>query len=370
MVDVHSSVRAATQSIITLLQGPHRQPGEAVVRQVVVLRLLQAAGWDIWNPDAVMPEETNPGGRRPDFLLRAGPQAFALELKGMNVSLGQPEAQQAVTYAGSVGVRWAVLTSGRVWAFFDEALPGPFHEREVLRVEFTLSDPEPFASDFAALLGEAVWRAGGFEAAVDTVRQRQADRQERARVLQERRPEVLAFQREYEIGSFESAVRLYAAQGQISETERDILLGRSAEPPAQAPRASAPAAKHQPLLVPEVKTAAWGRVVEFHYRVLQATATARYDPRAGSWTVLKGSTALERQTNTAAGQRFARQRERLIQEGTLKRTEQGFVFLRDTSFRSPSAAALMVSGYPQSGWEVWKDAQGHSAQKYRPAATR
>ena len=88
------------------------QMGEALVRQIVVLRLLQAAGFDIWNPAEVVPEETNVGGRRPDFLIRAG-QAFALEIKGMHISLRESEISQALNYATNEGVRWAILT---IWA--------------------------------------------------------------------------------------------------------------------------------------------------------------------------------------------------------------------------------------------------------------
>ncbi|WP_161882988.1 hypothetical protein [Deinococcus alpinitundrae] len=47
-------------------------PGEAVVRQAIVLPILQAAGFDIWNPAQVIPEETDKGGFRPDVRVVAG----------------------------------------------------------------------------------------------------------------------------------------------------------------------------------------------------------------------------------------------------------------------------------------------------------
>lgn len=56
-----SDVQDAVQAIQAWLDDP---PGEAVVRQCIVLRLLMAAGFDIWNPQEVVPEETNAGGRR------------------------------------------------------------------------------------------------------------------------------------------------------------------------------------------------------------------------------------------------------------------------------------------------------------------
>ena len=361
-----TSVGEAVAQIIALLQGPHKQPGEAIVRQVIVLRLLQAAGWDIWNPDLVTPEETNVGGRRPDFLIGLKPNAFALELKGMNVAFGKAEADQAVSYAGSVGVRWAVLTNGRIWVLLDESLPGPFHEREVLRLELTLGEPEPFAGDFAALLGASVWQEGRFEDAVREVREQQVSRQEQQRVLREKRPEVEAFQKENDIGSFEKAAGLYAQLGRITEVERDVLLGRAVAPasPAKPQRSTR---GPQPLLVPEIKVQQPSTRIRFQYKVGRAAATALYDPRDGSWLVQAGSTALNRHTNNPDGQRLQQQREELVRAGILEQSDGLYTFLRDLKFTSPSAAAVMVSGYPESGWDKWKDAEGRSAQHYRPS---
>ncbi|WP_229723612.1 hypothetical protein [Deinococcus aerolatus] len=78
-------------------------PGEAVVRQAIVLRLLHANGFDIWNPAEVVPEETNATGNRSDFLIRAGRGKFALELKGMNVTLGAVPYQQGLWQVVRVG---------------------------------------------------------------------------------------------------------------------------------------------------------------------------------------------------------------------------------------------------------------------------
>ena len=90
------------------------------MRQCIVLRLLLAAGFDIWNPDEVRPEETNVTGNRADFLVRRGQGTFALELKGMGATLQARDYQQALNYAVSVGTRWAIVTNGRVWLVLDE----------------------------------------------------------------------------------------------------------------------------------------------------------------------------------------------------------------------------------------------------------
>lgn len=68
---VHEHVAQVVQNIQRWLPL-HPNPGEAVVRQTIVLPLLQAAGFDIWNPAEVIPEETDKGGFRPDLLVVAG----------------------------------------------------------------------------------------------------------------------------------------------------------------------------------------------------------------------------------------------------------------------------------------------------------
>ena len=78
----------------------------------------------------------------------------------MNVGLGPSEIAQAVSYALNEGVRWAVLTNGRVWVLLDEHKNGKPQEREVLRLEMTLTQPQPFADDLALLL-ECGGVAGG-----------------------------------------------------------------------------------------------------------------------------------------------------------------------------------------------------------------
>lgn len=97
-----AEVQDAVRAIQGWLDDP---PGEAVVRPCIVLRLLLAAGFDIWNPQEIVPEETNAGGRRSDFLVRRGQGRFALEIKGMGVTLGNREYEQAVTYSVHEGSR-------------------------------------------------------------------------------------------------------------------------------------------------------------------------------------------------------------------------------------------------------------------------
>lgn len=327
-------------------------PGEAVVRQAIVLRLLQAAGFDIWNPTEVVPEETNSTGNRADFLIRAGAGKFALEVKGMGMTLGERDFRQAANYAVSEGTRWAIVTNGRVWAVIDEHLPGKWEERVVLRVELA-QEGDTFAADLAILLDAETWRADAFAKAAEEVQQRQRRRHDEARIEREKRPIVEEIQAKYQIPTFELAAENAVEAGKITEAERDVLLGKAGKntsgsdlPPLPPPSSSE---------------------VLFTYRIREAEARALYRPADGTWTVLAGSTALV--AVKAYAQNIAQRRAAFIQSGKLaQQDEQLLVYRSDTVYTSPSTAADDISGGSKNGWICWKDAQGRPAQDYRPPA--
>ncbi|KEF34898.1 restriction endonuclease [Deinococcus sp. RL] len=349
VLPVHDAVRDAVHDIqrwLTALPSP----GEAVVRQAIVLRLLQAAGFDIWNPAEVVPEETNATGNRADFLIRVGAGKFALEVKGMGVTLAASHFQQAATYAVNEGTRWAVVTNGRVWLVIDEHLPGKWEERVALRTELA-QEGDTFAADLATLLDAETWRADAFAGAVEAVRQRQRRRRDEARIQREKRPIVEAIQAKYRIPTFELAAENAVEAGKITEAERDVLLGKSRKKPSGS---------DLPPLPPSSE-------VLFTYRIREAEARALYRPGDGTWTVLAGSTALV--DVKAYAQDIAQRRAALVQSGKLaQQDEHLLVYLSDTVYSSPSTAAGDVSGGSKNGWLCWKDAEGRPAQHHRPPA--
>ncbi|CAM3439191.1 DUF4357 domain-containing protein [Deinococcus saxicola] len=371
MSGTQQQIREAVEAIQGwLISSPN--PGEAIVRQAIVLRLLHAAGFDIWNPAEVVPEETNATGNRSDFLIRAGVGKFALEIKGMNITLGAQQFQQASTYAVNEGTRWAIVTNGRVWIAIDEHLPGKWEERVALKLELG-QEGHTFADDLAALLDAEMWRADGFAGAVQDIKNRQQQRLDEARILKEKTPLVQAFQREHDIGSFESAVKLAAQLGTITEAERDVLLGVAMQkamppiPPAK-PRRQSPA----PMLQPHQKKPQSGDAAEeihFTYRILEAEAYAVYRPADGSWTVKAGSTALNRvlgeEGTNAHGIQSRRQAH--VKNGHLvEKSAELLEYVSDVVYRSASISAVDIAGASRNGWECWKDSEGRSAQHHRP----
>ena len=87
-----------------------RTYNEAATRQRFILPLFRALGWNTDNTDEVSPEEQVSRGFV-DFAFRIGGVAkFFLETKKIPADLDDPRwAQQAINYAWTKGVTWAVL---------------------------------------------------------------------------------------------------------------------------------------------------------------------------------------------------------------------------------------------------------------------
>ncbi|WP_161881894.1 hypothetical protein [Deinococcus alpinitundrae] len=161
----------------------------------------------------------------------------------------------------------------------DEHKNGKPQEREVLRLEMTLTQPQPFAGDLALLFDAAVWRAGRFEQALSELRVRTQQRQqaEQVRTRTEKMPAVLAFHAKYRGLEFEDALDLFAQLGPITELERQMLSGEMVLPFSE-PR---------PESVPPSEIEFWGKVKAARSHMI-------YQPETGIWTLQPGSTFLDR----------------------------------------------------------------------------
>ena len=89
---------------------------EANVKQGVILRILNALGWDTFDIEEVRPEHSV-GSRRVDYVLRPdGRNKVFLEAKRPNEDLSN-HAPQLLDYSFREGVSLAVLTNGLTGGF-------------------------------------------------------------------------------------------------------------------------------------------------------------------------------------------------------------------------------------------------------------
>jgi predicted type IV restriction endonuclease len=136
----------------------HDHMNEAAVRQVIVLRLLFLAGFNIFDPLEVVPEVSDSAGRRVDLEIRLdGKPCFVLEHKRLGHSLSDRKIVHAVSYAFTKGIRWAIATNGRDWIVFDTHVTGGSAQAQRLRLTLTDTNANGFAQNLYRVLNRRVW---------------------------------------------------------------------------------------------------------------------------------------------------------------------------------------------------------------------
>ena len=138
---------------------------EAQTSQVIILPILQALSYDIWNPHEIVAEDSSGGGAggyRPDFTIKLeGEVKFIIEVKALNKDFTDNDRTQAVNYINALGRRWAILSNGRSWHFFDNNVSQkPAYDRLVLTVDI---QDDKASSYLEKLLERSFWVSGGAE---------------------------------------------------------------------------------------------------------------------------------------------------------------------------------------------------------------
>lgn len=256
---------------------------ESAVRQGIVLRFLSEAGFDIWDTKVVVPEETNSGGKRPDFIIRTGISEFAIELKGSKENIGVRNFQQTLNYVGTLGIRYAMLTNGKKWIFLDEGMRGKYENRELFRLDMDLLDDSEFAKFISLALDREIWDDGAF-------------------IMRARRI-------------------------------KQLLLD--------------PDSKDEEHLM--------------YFSTLVAKARAVYNSTYQTWTVLTGSTAIDREVRyKSVGRGISRRRLKYISEGKIVKRADGLLeYLDDIMYTSQTLAASDISGSHRSDKANWRDKNGN-----------
>lgn len=100
----------------------------------------------------------------PDYtLLHQTPHKWILEVKQLDLPLGNAETKQAVDYANDEGVQWAVLTNGRQWYIFNNHLHVPLPEKKVFEIADLFADNADLTT--LALLSKTSMLANGLREA-------------------------------------------------------------------------------------------------------------------------------------------------------------------------------------------------------------
>ncbi len=132
---------------------------EAAVKQGVILRVLNALGWDTFDIEEVKPEHSV-GSRKVDYALRLdGRDRVFLEAKRPSEDLGN-HAPQLLDYSFREGVPLAVLTNGLTWWFYLPLQEGSWEERRFSVIELRHPDVSQTTDSLIDFLSKESVRSG------------------------------------------------------------------------------------------------------------------------------------------------------------------------------------------------------------------
>ncbi len=143
--------------VIETLQQRIRDHGDSLrqneirTRVALIDPLLTALGWDVADPGMVT-AEYDVGGRRADYaLLGTGNiPAATVEAKKLNESL-EPHRLQMLNYSNAAGIRFAGLTDGNRWEFYEIFKQGTLDERRILEAVISSESSAHLALRFLLL---------------------------------------------------------------------------------------------------------------------------------------------------------------------------------------------------------------------------
>ena len=113
--------------------GDSLRQNETRTRMALIDPLLQALGWDVADPSAVLPEY-DVSGKRADYALLSGNSVVVfLEAKRLDEPLSNHRSQ-IVAYASELGIKFPALTNGNEWEVYDNSKLVPIEQRRILNL--------------------------------------------------------------------------------------------------------------------------------------------------------------------------------------------------------------------------------------------
>lgn len=117
---------------------------EEATKIALILPMLKALGWDVYNPNEVTPEQTNRFGKRVDLVLKTeGKEIMLVECKSIHENLTNHN-EQLYDYFTKSDAKVAVLTNGVKYWFYTDSVSVNLMDREpFLRIDInSLSDSD------------------------------------------------------------------------------------------------------------------------------------------------------------------------------------------------------------------------------------
>ena len=126
---------------------------EATTKQAIILRLLSALRWNIFDTSEVQPEYSV-SSKRVDYSLRINnANKVFLEVKKVIEDL-EHHQEQLLNYSFQEGVKLAILTNGITWWFYLPLNEGNWEQRRFYAIDIIQQDPSDIANKFIDFLGK------------------------------------------------------------------------------------------------------------------------------------------------------------------------------------------------------------------------
>jgi len=120
---------------------------EAAICQGIILPILNALGWPVFDTHIIMPEYSVEG-RRVDYALCHPADRPIIFIEAKKVGFTEGADRQLFEYAFHTGVPLAVLTDGQEWSFYLPGEQGQYHERRVYKLDILERETEAITDRF------------------------------------------------------------------------------------------------------------------------------------------------------------------------------------------------------------------------------
>lgn len=362
---------------------------EEHVRLALVARLVQALGWDIWNPRQVYTEfkaTRQEDHTRVDMALFTHDfeaTTLFIECKGVGGLAKDLAAveRQLRDYNRDHTALFTIITDGRHWRFYYSFTSGEFKDKLFCKFDLLLDDPEEIAGYLEAFLRYE--NIGNHRARHRAEAYLMLGKKERA--MQDVLPDAQKLITQPPFPSLpEAMVQLLAAKVltiTLAEAQTFLLGGSSlplpaAEPalaatPPKRPRRPKQATPSPPLAaeaaasptLPEAPTPT-GERFTLRQGLLHATAYLQPD---GRLLVQAGSRAAAKVAASLALPARA-QREQMLREGVLQLVNDQLEFKQDYVFSSANAAAQIILARSVNAQITWQHTSGRQVRDFLRSA--
>jgi predicted type IV restriction endonuclease len=134
-------------------------PNEAAVSRGVVMRILNALGWPVFNATIVWPEFPL-DSLRVDYALCTPPKKAAIIIEVKAIGKAENSDAQLLEYAFKSGVPMTLLTDGQEWHFYLPSGQGSFEERRFYKLDIVERDLKECTEKFNRYLSFDRVRSG------------------------------------------------------------------------------------------------------------------------------------------------------------------------------------------------------------------